>query len=172
MIAGGIEHDRKFLDRYSPDRNRAEFEAAWKELEIYSGSRQQAYEPHYEGSSVIVGPPGAACSIHGKHSYAAIPGHHLTPQELSSGRNVFEELGAEYTLLAFGAGEADVAAAEKAAGAFRVPLKIVRDTQADGRSKYLSKLILVRPDQYVVWTGDNLSHGDAEAVIARVTGQS
>jgi 2-polyprenyl-6-methoxyphenol hydroxylase-like FAD-dependent oxidoreductase len=171
MIAGGIESDRKFLDRYNPEHDRAEFEQAWKELEQASGSRQQAYEPHYEGSSVVVGPPGTVCSIHGKHSYAAIPGHHLTPQELSSGHNVFEDLGQNFTLLAFDADEVDVAGAEQAARSLNVPLKVIRDSQTNGRLGYESKLILVRPDQYVVWTGDKLDRDDASAVFERVTGQ-
>jgi 4-hydroxyisophthalate hydroxylase len=170
MIAGGIESDRQFLDRYSPERDRAEFEQAWKELEITSGSRQQAYEPHYEGSSVVVGPPDGVCSIHGRHSYVAIAGHHLTPQQLSSGRNVFEELGPDYTLLAFGAVVADVASAEEAARALNVPLKVVRDTQTDGRDRYEAKLILVRPDQYVVWTGNEIN-GEAQSVLQKVTGR-
>jgi cysteine desulfurase/selenocysteine lyase len=39
----------------------------------------------------------------GDHSFKARAGHHLAPQTLSSGRNVFEELGEGFTLLAFGA---------------------------------------------------------------------
>src|SRR5215212_4802993 len=171
MIAGGIESDRKFLDRYNPEHDRAEFEKAWKELEMTSGTRQQAYEPHYEGSSVVVGPPDGVCSIHGKHSFRAVAGHHLTPQELSTGRNVFEELGPGYTLLAFGASEADVSSAENTARAMGIRLKVVQDTQADGRSSYEAKLILVRPDQYVVWTGDELND-PARSIFERVTGKS
>jgi len=171
MIAGGIESDREFLDRYNPEHDRAEFEKAWKELEITSGTRQQAYEPHYEGSSVVVGPAGGVCSIHGKHSFLAVAGHHLTPQELSSGRNVFEELGKDYTLLAFGADDADVARAEDTARSLNVPLKVVRDTQENGRAKYQAKLILVRPDQYVVWTGDQLN-GEAKSVLETATGRA
>ena len=33
MIAGGIEADRAFLERYSPSKDRAEFEQAWKALQ-------------------------------------------------------------------------------------------------------------------------------------------
>jgi 4-hydroxyisophthalate hydroxylase len=45
------------------------------------------------------------CSIHGRMSFKAEAGHHLAPRDLSSGRNVFEELGDDFTLLAFGAEE-------------------------------------------------------------------
>ena len=54
---------------------------------------QMTYEPHYEGSPVVFGPPGGVSSAHGSHTFKARAGHHLPPQLLSSGRNVFEELG-------------------------------------------------------------------------------
>lgn len=169
MIAGGIEADRAFLERYHPDRDRDEFERAWKELEAVAGSRQQSYEPHYEGSSVVLGPPNAVCSIHGKHSYAAVPGHHLAPQPLSSGRNVFEELGTGFTLLALGTEDQAVAALQQTAQSLRVPLKVVRDTHEAARTAYASRLVLVRPDQHVVWAGDDLPK-DTAGLLQRVIG--
>ncbi|MCA1645694.1 MAG: FAD-dependent monooxygenase, partial [Chloroflexi bacterium] len=93
MIADGIERDRAWLERYNPERDRAEFERAWAEYGATSGVRPQAYEPHYEGSSVVMGPAGGVCSIHGRMSFKAEAGHHLAPQGLSNGRNVYEELG-------------------------------------------------------------------------------
>jgi 2-polyprenyl-6-methoxyphenol hydroxylase-like FAD-dependent oxidoreductase len=166
MIAGGIEADRAFLERYSPERDRAEFAAAWQSLEANARTRQQSYEPHYEGSSVVVGPPGAVCSIFGQHSFAAQAGHHLTPQPLSSGRNVFEDLGRGFTLLAF---DADANAFAQAAQSLRVPLKVISDTYAQERQAYAARLVLVRPDQYVVWTGD-AAPPDVHALFRKVTG--
>lgn len=169
MIAGGIEADRAFLDRYSPERDREEFENAWKELRTTSGSRQESYEPHYEGSSVVMGPPNAVCSIHGRHSFAAKPGHHLAPQPLSSGRNVFEELGRGYTLLVFNAADQAVGAFEETAQHLRIPLKVLRDTYEGERKAYESRLVLVRPDQYVVWSGDQPPH-DTAGLMRKVVG--
>ena len=60
---------------------------------------QMTYEPHYEGSPVMFGPPGGVSSAHGSHTFKARAGHHLPSQLLSSGRNVFEELGPDFTLL-------------------------------------------------------------------------
>src|SRR6185437_13958884 len=65
MIAGGIERDRAFLERYRPERDLAQFESAWQKLAEETLGRRQSYEPHYEGSSVVMGPPDGVCSIHG-----------------------------------------------------------------------------------------------------------
>ena len=128
-----------------------------------------SYEPNYEGSPVVAGPPGGKCSAHGIHSFAARAGHHLAPQLLSSGRNVFEELGPGFTLLAFGA---DSRRFRRGGARGRgVPLKIVRDTYADGRKQYGARLILVRPDQYVVWAGDTPPE-DARQLLNKVTGRN
>ena len=128
------------------------------------------YAPHYEGSSIVWGPAGSVCSAVGTHSFAARAGHHLPPQVLSSGRHVFEELGPDLTLLAFDADDAAAAAFEMAAKSLGVPLKIVRDSLADGRKAYEARLMLVRPDRYVVWVG-NRSPADPARVIARLVGR-
>ncbi len=170
MIAGGIERDREWLERYNPDKDRAEFEQAWAEYGSTRGRQPQTYEPHYEGSSVVMGPDGGVCSIHGRLSFKAEAGHHLAPNELSSGRNVFEALGDGFTLLALDADDRSVSALEAAASASHVPLEVVRDTRTNTREQYESRLVLVRPDQYVVWSADTAPH-DPAAMFARVTGR-
>ncbi|HXQ49964.1 MAG TPA: FAD-dependent monooxygenase [Stellaceae bacterium] len=169
FIANRIETDRKFLERYDPARDSAAFERGWKERQSGAGAFVQTYEPNYEGSSVVLGPPGGKCSAHGTHSFTARAGHHLAPRPLSSGRNVFEELDAGFTLLAFDAEASAVAAFELAARALGVPLKVVRDSFDGGREAYGARLTLVRPDQYVVWTGDG-HPGDARRILAKVVG--
>jgi hypothetical protein len=154
FIAARIASDRAFLERYSPTRDRAEFEQAWKERNTDIRSRLEDYEPNYEGSSVIAGPPGGRCTAHGTHAFKARAGHHLAPQTLSSGRNVFEALGRGFTLLAFDASDEDVGAFARAAERLNVPLEIVRDSAAEARAAYEARLVLVRPDQYVAWVGD------------------
>ncbi len=54
LITARIEADGSFLELYSPERDRDEFVEAWKQLEISDGSRRGSYEPHYEGSSVVL----------------------------------------------------------------------------------------------------------------------
>ena len=86
------------------------------------------------------------------------------------GRNVFEELGPAFTLLAFDAGGEDVARIEDAARARKVPLKVVRDSQTGGREAYGCKLILVRPDQFIAWCGDEMPAAP-EQLMAKAAGQ-
>jgi 2-polyprenyl-6-methoxyphenol hydroxylase-like FAD-dependent oxidoreductase len=170
FIASRIREEAVFLDRYSPEKDKQEFEDAWKRLEHEGWSRHASYEPNFEGSPVVWGPPGGKTSAHGTHMYKARAGHHLTPAPLSSGRNVFEELSPGFTLLAFGADDGAVRAFEEGARAQNIPLKVVRDSYDSGREKYESKLILVRPDQYVAWLGD-AAPADAKAVMAKVVGR-
>ena len=60
-----FRRDADFLARYSPEHDRAEFERAWKEHAGAAAPRVLTYEPHYEGSPVVFGPPGAASSASG-----------------------------------------------------------------------------------------------------------
>ncbi len=169
FIAARIREEGDFLARYNPAKDKAEFEVAWKRLEHEGWSRHASYEPNFEGSPVVWGPPGGKVSAHGQHMYKARAGHHLTPAPLSNGRNVFEELGKGFTLLAFDMVDATVRGFEEAARGLNVPLKVVRDSYAGGREKYEAKMVLVRPDQYVVWTGD-AAPADAKGVMAKVVG--
>jgi len=170
FILARIQADRDFLDRYSPERDRAEFERAWKATMTATPTRAMTYAPHYEGSSIVWGPAGSVCSASGTHSFKARAGHHLPPQVLSSGRHVFEELGRDFTLLAFGADDTAVAAFATAATSLGVPLKIVRDSLAEGRNAYEARFILVRADRYVAWASYD-APADATRVIAKAAGQ-
>jgi 2-polyprenyl-6-methoxyphenol hydroxylase-like FAD-dependent oxidoreductase len=166
FIEKAIFVDRDFLRRHDPIHDRADFEAAWRQRQLDTRNEVNAFSPNYEGSPIVVGPSGAICSAVGSHEYAARSGHHLTPQRLSSGRSIYEELGSGFTLIDLGAGDAALAFQE-AASALGIPLKVIHDTAADGREKYQSRLILVRPDQFVAWTGDQ---ADAASVLRRATG--
>ena len=155
IIAGQIERDRVWLERWRPEDDRAAFEAAF--AEIASGGAELAvrnYEPHYAGSPVVAGPPGAVISAFGEHTFAARAGHHLAPLVLSSGQNAFDALGRGFTLLALDAPAGAVAAFEDAAATIGMPLTVVADSIAGGREQYGCHLVLVRPDQHVAWAGD------------------
>ena len=83
---------------------------------------------------------------------------------------MFEELGRGFTLLAFAADDGAVRTFEQAAASLKVPLKVVRDTYAEGRTKYEARMILVRPDQFIVWIGDS-APADAGQIMRKVAGR-
>ncbi len=169
IIADNIESDGEFLDRYNPSRDRAEFERAWAARNPDDGTKVGSYVPHYQGSSVVVGPLGARCSAHGRHTVSAEPGHHLTPLTLTTGENTFDQLGRDFTLLAFGAPD-DADALAQTAERLRIPLTVRRWADPDARQDYGAALIVVRPDQHVAWAGD-AAPTDPEALWTRLTGR-
>jgi 2-polyprenyl-6-methoxyphenol hydroxylase-like FAD-dependent oxidoreductase len=86
---------------------------------------------------------------------------------LAKGHALFDDFGAGFALLDFGAAADASAAFAKAAQARRVPLKVLRLAPPEG-DLYRDKLVLVRPDQHIAWHGD--AAADATAVIDRVRG--
>lgn len=170
FIADRIRKEADFLTRYNPAKGKAAFEQAWAAHEGDLGVRVRSYEPNYEGSPVVDGPPNGVSGAHGKHMFDARPGHHLAPQLLASGRNTFEELGEGFTLFAFDAPSEDVSRMTKAAAGLSVPLKVVKDSGADARNAYGCRMILVRPDQFIAWTGDAVPV-DAAALLRKAVGR-
>jgi hypothetical protein len=168
-ITDGIERDRAFLARYSPRRDRTEFEQAWGGL-TSEETPAASYEPHYEGSPIVWGPAESTCGAYAHHSFEARAGHHLAPALLSSGRNTIEQLGRCYTLVAFTEDRGPVLAIRDAAGALEMPLDVVVDAGDGARDAYGCRYILVRPDQYVAWAGNKLP-ADAVALLRRVAGR-
>ncbi len=94
-----------------------------------------------------------------------VPGALLPHAWLSPGRSLYDELGDGFTLLLRRPGTAS-AMVEKAARARGVPLKVL---ERHGRDPGGPALALIRPDQYVAWTGDR-EPGDALALIDRIRG--
>jgi 4-hydroxyisophthalate hydroxylase len=164
LIVAGMRDELRFCEQHSPERDAALFEEAWRLRVSAESDAALAFEPHYEGSPVVGGPTGAKVGISSTHSLSARAGHHLAPQPLSSGGNVFEELGTGYTLLALDADSADVNTVETAARDLGMPLKVIRDSRAGGRENYDSRMIMVRPDQFVAWTADS---GPTDRLIAK-----
>lgn len=167
-ITEGIASDRAFLARYSPRRDRGEFERAWRLLTA-GDTAPPSYEPHYEGSPIVWGPRGSVCSVHGQHTFEARAGHHLAPVPLSAGRNIFQELGREHTLVALTGDRRPGAAFQAAAAELGMPLRVLTDTFGEQRAAYKRRFILVRPDQYVAWTGD-VPPADPAVVLRKVAG--
>ena len=169
FIEYAINRDRDFLAAFSPDRDRAAFEQAWQLRREEARAEINLFEPHYEGSSIVWGPPDAVCAAVGRHAFPARAGHHLAPALLSSGRNVYEELGPDFTLLAFDVDHDTVHAFADAAARLHLPLKTVQDNRLGGREQYDARLILVRPDQFVAWASLE-APTDPTAVLRRIMG--
>ena len=169
FIEATIRRDREFLEAFDPARDDAEFGRRWTERQAESRSEIKMFEPNYEGSPIVAGPPGSVCSAVGSHLPRARAGHHLMPARLSSGRNIYEELGSGFTLVALDAEESIVRAFEEAAVRRGMPLTIIQDSRRDGREAYEASFILIRPDQFVAWTS-NGEVADPAAVLALATG--
>lgn len=153
-----IEDDRRFLETYDPRKDRDAFETAWNKRNA-TAAEVANFEPNYEGSPIIAS-EGGAPSARGDHRFEARAGHHLAPQILSDGANVFDRLGAGYTLLNFApSGTVDEVVA--VASREGIPLTVVED---GAPTDYGASLILVRPDHYVAWSGDDPSEG-ADALL-------
>jgi hypothetical protein len=160
FIEKAISEDRDFLRTHRPDRDRASFETAWAERRAHAKWEVDAFEPNYEGSSITWSPRGRSSAL-GRHSTVARAGHHLAPQVMSDGRNVFDALGRDFTLVAFGVPRSVVAGFRQAAHARRIPLTIVEEPSGGAAQAYSANLILVRPDQFVAWSGDTADNSDA-----------
>ena len=169
IIGGWIASDRAFLEKHSPDTDREAFEREWVEVTKEYGRRLRDFEPHYEGSPVVLGPPDGVISAHGEHTFTARAGHHLPPRTTASGRNAFAALGHGFTLLALDAPAGATDGLVAAAADLGVPLTVVRDGAGEAAS-YGAALVLVRPDAFVAWTGDT-APADPGALLRRVTGR-
>ena len=170
FIEGRMHEDRVFFDCFDPERNPDEFTQAWKEHRAAGARRTMAYVPHYEGSPVIAGPAGGVCGAIGEHRLAARAGYHLAPLRLTSGVNVYEALGHGFALLAFDAEASAIAEFEHAARQLAIPLQIVRDGLNSNNRAYGARIVLVRPDQHVAWTGDTAPM-DAAVLMSKVVGR-
>lgn len=163
FISRMIRDDRAFTDAYAPERDRAAFEAAWAQRAASGNADVTEYVPHYSGSPIVVGAKGGQSGARATHTIQARPGFHLAPQHLSDDRALWDELGTGFALIdTTGDGRGfDEAASQRA-----MPLRIVK---APGLgSAYGADLILVRPDQFVAWTGSSAEH--APAILDRVRG--
>jgi hypothetical protein len=169
FIGASIRADRDFLAAFDPARDRAAFEAEWEARRNGARAEVGAFEPHYEGSPIVFGPPSGRSSAVGAHRFEARPGHHLAPLPLHPGRNAFEALGPGFTLISFAPEGAAAAEFARAAEALGVPLDVAPASDAGSRARYGAELILVRPDQFVAWASNGHA-AEPRQILARAVG--
>ncbi len=168
LIGQWIDDDAAFFRTYDPKIDEVAFANAWS-ARTGGEFAPPWYEPHYDGSSVIEGAPTDEIGVHGAHTFTAQAGHHLAPAVLSGGTSVYEELGRGFTLLAFDADPTSVANFVACAAELAIPLTVIRDDLADERVRYGSSLILVRPDHFVGWCGDEMPK-DLDGLLRKLCG--
>ncbi|MDF0603913.1 FAD-dependent monooxygenase [Psychromarinibacter sp. C21-152] len=158
-----IREDRAFLETHSPDADPEAFRAAWEGRNL-DAAEVDAFEPNYEGSPLCP-VPGARPSAKGRHALAARAGHHLSPADLSDGRAVYDAIGDGFTLLDFTA-DGRGAAFGEAAARLGLPFERVADARGPAAARYGAEMVLVRPDHYVAWAGDDGAAAEVLAVAA------
>ena len=123
LIAAGIETDWEFLERHQPERDRNDFERAWRALPEKDSPFRLHREPTYAGSPIVCGAPGAARRLRraglGSGARGGAPLH---PAPCRGGEDVFTRLGAGFTRIVLDGNAAAVRAFEDAARSLRVPL--------------------------------------------------
>ncbi|NQV55873.1 MAG: FAD-dependent monooxygenase [Rhodospirillales bacterium] len=85
---------------------------------------------------------------------AAHPGAPAPHAWIDAATSTLDLFKGQFTLLDFSGGKADTAPITEAAKARAVPLKIVPIDNKDIAELYELKLVLVRPDAYIAWRGD------------------
>lgn len=168
FIEAFILEDRAFLARFAPEKDKAEFEHAWRERNAAS-QEVMTFEPNYEGSAIVFGAPGAQPSARGLHNYLARAGHHLTPATLADGSDVYDHLGTGFALVATDAGAVVVHDFRTAAATRGIPLTIIHDRGGAASDRYGANFVLVRPDQFVAWAGNEASV-DAGSILEQSIG--
>jgi len=157
-----------------------QFDTVWAQRATGAVGEVNAFEPNYEGSTVVVQAEQGhyVSSAVGSHQHTARVGHHLSPATLRSGENVYERLGAGFTLLVCGdAAVADMTSVVSYFGAaavgLKLPLQVVSLDDSAEVARYGAPLILVRPDHFVAWVGDapSLSQDSVRAILEQVSGR-
>jgi len=170
FIERSINDDRDFLAKFDPEKNRAAFEAAWSGRAQGAKKEVGSFEPNYDGSRIVYGNPGAQPSALGMHTFKARAGHHLAPRRLAGGDNVFSRLGPGFTLLSINGDETVEDGFRAASDRLGLPLTVVSEPHSTELADYGCRYVLVRPDQFVAWTGEGAAGRETE-ILRRCAAQ-
>lgn len=168
FIEAFIERDRRFIRAHDLEADREEFRAAWASRR--SGAKGISdFEPHYEGSSIVVGATGGRPSAVGGHSFAVRPGHHLSPPRAGAGHSLLTALGDGFGLIARDADSATISSFKSASADLGVPLRVMTEREHPEIGAYEQHPFLIRPDNFVAWVADG-SQSDLRHVLRRSVG--
>lgn len=140
---------------------------ATKDREFHSLGLVLGYQ--YDASPVIVDDGTPALPEGQAYVPTARPGARLPHRWLPDGASLYDRLGNGFSLLRL-RDDADVTPFIESAAARRVPLTVVELRGHALETLYEASLLLVRPDQHVVWRGGSIDRPGADAIIDRVRG--
>lgn len=162
---------RQFLASHSPEKDRAKFEAAWLARTQADDSDVTEFLPHYLGSPIVWGEPGAKSGAKGKHDFKATAGYHLAPPPADAiDADLWDQLRPGFTLLDLTGQVNQSRVWGEAADALGMPLRWVSLPNEQVRQAYDADLILVRPDQFIAWAGNRKDNCDPIEILARSMG--
>jgi len=167
FIENFINEDREFLETYDPDTDLKSFEEKWYSR-TNNSSEVTAYEPNYDGSSIVFGDEHSSPSASGAHVFKAQAGHHLAPKTLANGSNIYEQLGNNFTFFDFSADGVKARKVRELVAERNLSVSTIHLYDSDAANFYESTCLLIRPDHYVSWVGTE--HADltgAEELFSR-----
>jgi len=109
----------------------------------------------------------AAAASSSAFTPSAHPGARLPHAWLGEDRSIYDLLGAEFSIVSFGARTAPFLAAAARRGVSMTAIDLPRSSHL--RERYGAELVLVRPDQHVAWRGGGASN--AEQILGRALGE-
>lgn len=163
FIARMIESDRAFVAEFSPDKDKAAFEAEWARRAEFTKRDVDLYCPNYSGSPRVIGGTGVTSAV-GEHRHTARPGYLLAPKD-----DLMERLGAGFNLVAVKAEADRIAALTAKAAELGMPFEVIDMTETPECAEWETDLILLRPDRFVAAIGADLHDPQ---VLGRVLGRS
>ena len=98
------------------------------------------------------------------------PGGRAPHAWLEDGSALFDHFSNGFTLLKLGTVKINTDSFVNRAANLRIPLVLYENTSKDLLHLYKYNLVLIRPDQYVAWRGNNIPE-DLDSVLNRVSGR-
>ena len=152
------------------ERNRARVaDAIHKFQRTENESLGIEYGYRYEHSPICFGDGSAPPNDEVEYISSSYPGGRAPSFYLADGGVLFDQFGADFTLLRLGASPPNAAAVVEAAKSAGVPLKVVDVDEDRVRDVYERDLVLVRPDGHIAWRG-NQAPADPLAMVDTVRG--